>query len=602
MGRFAAALLSVFILVSQATAASDFRFSPRQNKAHLIHWRQWGTAPFSEAKRLQKPVLLALSAVWCHWCHVMDETTYSDLDIIAYINEHFVPVRVDADMRPDVDSRYNQGGWPSTLVLTAAGNIVRGGTYVPAEDMAAWLGKGVAEFRSGESGVTEKKGPERTERAAPGAADLRAAIGALRSAFDGRHGGFGPGQKFPNPGAIDFLLSEFSRSGDKGTREMITLTLDGMAAGKIRDDVAGGFFRYATRPDWSSPHYEKMLGLNAGIAANYAAAYLALGNDGYRTVVKETTAYIMNTLYDRKTGAFYGSQDADEGYYAAKKRSGPAPRVDTTIYAGPNAEMITALVAAAGATGSREYLREAEKTAGFMLRDLYSGGKGVYRYYRDGGKHLPGLLDDNVLFGGALIDLYNATGQKRYIGAARDLANLLVKKFFDNRQGAFRTSINTAVAGPSEPVGLMEYNTVVSNLRAAVLLLRLSAYQEDATLKGPADSAIARTRDDCLRLGPAAGICGTAFEWLLREPLDVVIVTAGGAERFIDAVNGTYIPLKVVKVLSLKTDKAAIRRLGYPLRESLYLCSKKRCFAAVSDPSGVAAEVRRYRERLKEKR
>ena len=125
MRKLAAVILSVFIFINQAALASDFRFSPRPNKAELINWQQWGLAPFSEAKRLHRPVLLAVSAVWCHWCHIMDETTYSDKDVIAYINENFIPVRVDSDMRPDIDSLYNQGGWPSTLVLTPGGEIIQ---------------------------------------------------------------------------------------------------------------------------------------------------------------------------------------------------------------------------------------------------------------------------------------------------------------------------------------------------------------------------------------------------------------------------------------------------------------------------------------------
>ena len=169
MRKFAAALLSVCIFISQSAPASDFRFSPRPNKADLIQWRQWGQAPFSEAERLQRPVLLALSAVWCHWCHVMDETTYSDVDVIAYINENFIPVRVDADMRPDIDGLYNQGGWPSTLVLTPEGNIVRGGTYILPEDMVSWLKKGVTAYRDGRRGSGEKreKKPEQAGEAKP---------------------------------------------------------------------------------------------------------------------------------------------------------------------------------------------------------------------------------------------------------------------------------------------------------------------------------------------------------------------------------------------------------------------------------------------------
>lgn len=603
MRKFAAAILSV-IFITQSAGASDFRFSPKPNKADLIHWRQWGRDPFSEAKRLQRPVLLALSAVWCHWCHVMDETTYSDTGVIAYINENFIPVRADADMRPDIDSLYNQGGWPSTLVLSQEGEIVRGDTYIPPEDMVSWLKKGVAAYRNDRRGMGGKreKRPEQSGEAAVNAADLKRTVGTLKSAFDRQRGGFGTTQKFSNSEAIDFLLSEFMISGDEEIKEMITLTLDRMEAGAIHDDIGGGFFRYATRPDWSSPHYEKLLDLNAGLASNYASAFLAFGKVGYRKVLDETIGYIMNNLYDRKTGVFYGSQDADEGYYTAKKRGGPPPRVDTTIYAGPNAQMITALVTASGATGSKEYLEQAKKAAAFMIRNLYSEKKGIYRYYRDGDKHLEGLLADNVLFGSALIDLYNATGNRRYIDTARDVARLLAGEFFDSQQGSFRASKGTTPVGPSEPGVLMEYNAAVSNLRAAVFLLRISGYQEDAKLKGLAARAVARTKEDCGRIGPAAGFCGTAFEWQRRAPLEIVIITARGPEQFLNAVNRIYIPLKVVKVFSLTDDRAAIARLGYPLSESLYLCSAKKCFAAVTEPWKVAAEVRKYMESLKEEK
>lgn len=148
----------------------------------------------------------------------------------------------------------------------------------------------------------------------------------------------------------------------------------------------------------------------------------------------------------------------------------------------------------------------------------------------------------------------------------------------------------------------MEYNAAVSNLRAAVFLLRISGYQEDAKLKGLAARAIAQTKDDCERIGPAAGFCGKSFEWQFLEPLEIVIITAGGPERFLAAVNGIYIPRKVVKVLSLTKDEAAIAHLGYPLRESLYLCSARKCFATATEPLKVAAKVRKYMEGLKEEK
>ena len=209
MRKFAAVILSIFIFISQTALASDLRFSPRPNKADRINWRQWDNGPFSEAKKLHKPVLLALSAVWCHWCHVMDETTYSDADIISFINDNFIPVRVDADMRPDIDNLYNQGGWPSTLVLTAEGNIISGGTYIPAEDMLPWLKKGVTAYSGDKRGIRGKrdKRPEQAGEAKPKKTDLNKTVSTLRSAFDTQYGGFGTSQKFPNPEAIDFLVS-----------------------------------------------------------------------------------------------------------------------------------------------------------------------------------------------------------------------------------------------------------------------------------------------------------------------------------------------------------------------------------------------------------
>ena len=118
---------------------TEFHFSPRANRAHEIGWRAWSDDAFADAQRADKPILLGISAVWCHWCHVMDETSYSDDDVIRLINERFVPIRVDNDQRPDVNLRYNMGGWPTTAFLTPDGEIIHGGTYVPPEQMRSYV-------------------------------------------------------------------------------------------------------------------------------------------------------------------------------------------------------------------------------------------------------------------------------------------------------------------------------------------------------------------------------------------------------------------------------------------------------------------------------
>ena len=606
MKRILLVALCAVLLLHQGASASDFRFSPHPNKARLIHWRDWSTVSLDEARGEGKPILLSLSAVWCHWCHVMDETTYSDEAVIRFINENFIPIRVDADMRPDIDSLYNQGGWPSTVVLTPGGEIVRGGTYIVPEEMVPWLAKAVASYKDG-----SRPGRIDTQRAATGEpapipdavppvkSDIARTSRYLKAEYDGEYGGFGRGQKFPNPAAIDFFLSEYVRSGDREAAEIVTKTLDKMKRGEIHDPTEGGFFRYATGREWSAPHYEKMLGLNAEIARNYAFAYQVFGKPSYEATLKETLGYVRKSLYDPGQGVFYGSQDADEEYYAAVRRKGlKRPSVDATVYAGPNARMISALVAAYGATGTRDFFEDAVRAAEFMIRTLYSREDGVYRFHRDGNRQLRGLLADNVLFGLALIDLYRVTGKGEYIAVAQDVGRLLVRRFFDPARGRFRSALDTTIVEPSHPGALHEYTGARDNFEAAVFLEELSRYRGTESLRQIARDVISRVNKDCDRFGPAAAVCGIALTWEHREPFEVVVVADGDPGKFLSEVNRVFIPEKVVKILSLKKDAEEIKRLGYPREEALYLCAGRRCLASVGRPEDVRVKVKKFVEAL----
>jgi uncharacterized protein YyaL (SSP411 family) len=602
MRRFSLAIFCVLFLV-QVTSA-DFRFSPHFNKASLIQWRSWNMLTLEEAKRENKPILLSLSAVWCHWCHVMDETTYSDDGVIRFINENFIPVRVDADMRPDIDTFYNQGGWPSTLVLTAAGDVIHGGTYIPSEEMVPWLKRSLALYRA-QSGNVRKGGREKEEKALdsnitpPEQTDIGKTFRFLKSEFDDNYGGFSGPQKFPNPDAINFLLSEFVRRGDAEAKAIIVKTLDEMARGEIHDGVEGGFFRYATRSNWSSPHYEKMLDLNAEIARNYAFAYQVFRKPLYKKITIETMNYIIKTLFDSPKGLFYGSQDADEHYYTSGKRAGlRSPNIDTIFYAGPNARMISALVAASGATGQADYLKYATHAADTMMRKLYSPEDGIYHFYHNGEKGLKGLLEDNVLFAQALMDLYEATGEKTYIAVSHDIERLLVGRFIDRANGRFRLSLGTMLVEPSVPGRLLEYNSALSNFHAAVLLQRLFRQNGDLSLKRAGNATVTAMKKSCERFGPAAAVCGSAIRWELQDPFEIVIVARERPERFLTEVNRIFVPEKVVRILSIKKDKAEIARLGYPFEEALYLCFGKRCLASVKRPKDVSEKINHFMKNL----
>ncbi len=553
-----------------------------------------------EAKRENKPILLSLSAVWCHWCHVMDEATYSDDSVIGFINKNFIPVRVDADMRPDIDNLYNQGGWPSTLVLTALGDIIHGGTYIPSEEMVPWLNRALALYREQAGNVDKKKRGENEKAldrnsSPPEQLDIEKTVIFLKSEFDEKYGGFSGPQKFPNPDAINFLLSEFVRRGDAEAKAVIEKTLDEMAKGEIHDAIEGGFFRYATRSNWSSPHYEKMLVLNAEIARNYAFAYKAFSKLLYKKITIETMGYLIRTLFDVKEGLFYGSQDADEHYYTSGNRSRLRhPAIDTIFYAGPNARMISALVAAYGATGRAGYLKYATHAADSMIRDLYSPGDGIARFLQNGEKGLTGLLEDNVLFGQALMDLYDVTGEKAYLSVSRDIGNLLVERFIDQTNGGFRPTLGTTFVEPSVPGRLHEYNSALSNFRAAVLLQRLFRQDGDLRLKQTGNAAVAAMGKSCERFGPAAPVCGSAIRWELQDMFEIVIVAGKRPERFLSEVNKIFIPEKVIRILSMKKDKAEIIRLGYPFEEALYLCFGKKCLISVKRPKEVGKKINQF--------
>ena len=190
-----------------------FRFSPRPNRAREIRWQEWGPQAFEEARRQDKPILLSLSAVWCHWCHVMDETTYSDEAVIQYINDRFVPVRVDNDQRPDINLRYNMGGWPTTAFLTPDGEILTGATYLPPERMRELLPQLAAYYQGNRAQIQERIQEIVQQRRAgagiqPGALDERIfdeVLRAVSDAYDPVYGGFDDAPKFPHSDAIDLL-------------------------------------------------------------------------------------------------------------------------------------------------------------------------------------------------------------------------------------------------------------------------------------------------------------------------------------------------------------------------------------------------------------
>jgi uncharacterized protein YyaL (SSP411 family) len=300
-----------------------------------IRWHEWGEEAFASAQRENKPMLLDIGAVWCHWCHVMDRESYDDPEVAAIVNEHFIAVKVDRDERPDIDSRYQaavsavsgQGGWPLTAFLTPDGKPFYGGTYFPPND-----GYGRPSFRrvllSIANAYKEKNGDvveqakmvesaiAQAESFAGGSGSLTPSlIAAMQESafkmFDPQHGGFGHAPKFPHPSVLDLLIERYGRTGDENLRNLIVTTLEHMANGGVYDQLAGGFHRYSVDERWVVPHFEKMCYDNSELLKNYVHAYQATGSEFFASVARDIIRWMDEWLSDRERGGFYASQDAD---------------------------------------------------------------------------------------------------------------------------------------------------------------------------------------------------------------------------------------------------------------------------------------------------
>ena len=313
-------------------AASSYLRSARHQP---VEWYPWGEDAFARAQAEDKPILLDIGAVWCHWCHVMDRESYEDPEVAKIINEHFIAVKVDRDERPDVDARYQaavsaisgQGGWPLTGFLTPDGRPYFGGSYFPRDDRYGRPGFGRVLL------TMAQVWKERREEAVESAASVMAAIeqneafsgrggdlspalvdtiaGSILSQFDPRHGGFGSQPKFPHPAALDLLLQiAMSRDNDEARDAFIT-TLDKMAHGGVYDQLAGGFHRYSVDERWVVPHFEKMLYDNTELLRNYVHGFQSFVREDFQQVAREIVAWLDSTMTDRERGGFYASQDAD---------------------------------------------------------------------------------------------------------------------------------------------------------------------------------------------------------------------------------------------------------------------------------------------------
>ena len=590
-------------------AESPFHFSPRPNRASEIAWSQWGDDAFERAQRENKPMLLGISAVWCHWCHVMDETTYSDDEIIHLINDRFVPVRVDNDLRPDINARYNMGGWPTTAFLTPTGEVMAGMTYVPPDQMRDVLNQVSTYFKDNRESIEEKIAELTKNRAAAASAEaasddalsdqiLRDVLNSAVDAYDPVFGGFGTEPKFPHTDAIDLLLHAYLRFGDRDALHMARKTLDYMTKGGTYDQEWGGFYRYSTKRDWSVPHYEKMLEDNVLLLHDLCKLYRITEDASHRDYIDRTIAYLDTWLSDPATGAFYGSQDADEEFYplpAEERTRYEAPYVDRRIYASWNAMAIRAYLEASWTRGRAAYRERALKALDYVWEHLFSPATGVHRYLSPEGPKIGGLLGEQAWTMAALLDAFEVAARPADLQRARLLAEFMIEQLMSDTGGFFDTTSEHDTLGRLS----MRQKPVKENAVAAEALIRLARITHEQRYEDVARRALAQFADVAESQGYFASDYARAVDLLLNPGADVKIVAhAGdGAGPLHLAALALPVPDRIVRIIDAADAKAlADEALPAHPAPAAYACYGTLCSAPVTTPDDLFDMVDRTRQ------
>jgi uncharacterized protein YyaL (SSP411 family) len=452
--------------------------SPVHGETTSLPWARWDPALFERAAREDKYILLHMAAVWCHWCHVMEDTTYRDPDIQRRLLEKFIPVRVDQDADPALSYRYENWGWPATIMLDKDGNeIFKRRGYIPPElfdklltavieDPSALPSIGTPAVATGQSTLST----ERRQRSE----DL------LLQSYDRIHGGFGDTHRFIHGDTLEWALERsraLQRNADPETwRDVAARTLAG--ARHLIDPVWGGMFQYSDRLDWTGPHYEKLLNIQRDAIRSYVLAWQIGRDPADLAAARDVARWLMDFMRSPE-GAFYTSQDADAGpqlhgdvFYArsdTERRAGRQPAIDRHLYARENGWAIASLAALYDVTGEPTLIDAARRAFDWTLsqRRAPSGGFGHGRA-SDDDVH----LGDTLAMAEAAEALYRSTAERRWLALAAELGTVILRDHRDPAGGFMVRRPESGAKGVlATPVKQVDENV------AAVRLLNLLARQ-----------------------------------------------------------------------------------------------------------------------------
>jgi uncharacterized protein len=619
-----------------------------QHANNPVDWYPWGDEALARAREEDKPILLSVGYAACHWCHVMEHESFEDEATAALMNEHFVPVKVDREERPDIDSVYmdavvsltGHGGWPMTVFLTPAGAPFFGGTYYPPEPRHGLpsfpqLLQAIADaWRERRSDIESDAGAitEQLRRTAEPSREpltsslLTDAVRGLGQQFDPEWGGFGPAPKFPPASVLEFLLR-------RAELELATKTLDAMAAGGMYDLVGGGFHRYSVDRQWLVPHFEKMLYDNALLVPVYLHGWLVTGNERYREVATETLDYMLRELA-LEEGGFASAEDADtdgvEGltYTWTDKDDVPdellhpfehgrliirgaldpelrarlfeererrrKPLRDDKAIASWNGLALAALAEAGRRLGRDDYLNAARSLGEFLLGPLSTAEGRLYRSWRAGQPKHAGVLEDYADVANGLYELHVATGELRWLEESRRLAVLAVDLFGDPADGGFFLTPRDGEELVARKKDFDDHPTPSGNSMLAYVLLRLSRLWGDQELERQAVGVFRFVAPLLPRAPSAFGHALNALDLHFSPPREIAIVGPPDSE----VARAALAPFDPNAVVAFGPSDEVPLLAGKDLvegRPAVYVCEAFACQAPVTEAralgGGAAATV-----------
>jgi uncharacterized protein len=585
-----AATALVFALSGSAVAAP-----PAQPQT--LHWQPWSDAAFAQAKSQHKFVLLDLEAVWCHWCHVMDDVTYRDPAVIRLLNQRYILVKVDQDSRPDISNRYQDYGWPATVVFAADGSeIVKRQGFIQPRQMSSMLQAIIDDPSPGPS-VEKESAFHPAANSAIRPTLLTRIQSAYEKQYDKPNGGWGFVHKYLDSDSVEYALRMGARGNAEDDRRATETLHDATA---LLDPVWGGMYQYSVGPHWSEPHFEKLISIQADALREYSLAYAQTQDPKYLQAMQYVHQYVTNFLTAPSAGVFFVSQDADlhdgeenEAYFKLSdqaRRAQGIPRIDIHVYARENGWIISALCDYYAASGDASALAQSKRAATWIVmhRSIPGGG-----FRHDDADAAGPYLGDTLAMGQAFLALYNVAGDRAYLKAATESAQFIAAHFAPSSPGTGFVTARTPTDAAYRPHPDREENIALVRFTS-----KLALATGDDRYHATAVEAMRYLAADSVAIEPLSAGILLANQDVTEAPIHVTIL---GSPKSADAHalhNAALRSITSHELIEMRdpADKSPLpTTVSYPRldRAALFLCTATACSSPVFKPEDVRGKVQR---------